>query len=30
LFNSGKWTYREINRDDKWKQLTAEDCEDNN
>ncbi len=30
LFNSGKWTYREINRDDKWKELTAEDCEDNN
>jgi len=30
LFNSGKWTYREINRDGKWKQLTAEDCEDNN
>ena len=30
LFNSGTWTYREINRDGKWKQLTAEDCEDNN
>lgn len=26
LFNSGKWTYREINRDGKWKELTAEDC----
>ena len=22
LFNSGKWTYREINRDDKWKEQT--------
>jgi hypothetical protein len=30
LFNSGKWTYRKTNRDDKWKQLTAEECEDNN
>ena len=30
LFNSGTWTYREINRDGKWKELTAEDCEDNN
>jgi hypothetical protein len=30
LFNSGTWTYREINRDGKWKQLTPEDCEDNN
>lgn len=26
LFNSGKWTYREINRDGKWKELTAEVC----
>jgi hypothetical protein len=30
LFNSGKWTYREINHDGKWSELTAEDCEDNN
>lgn len=30
LFNNGKWTYRNINKDDKWKELTAEDCEDNN
>ena len=30
LFNSGKWTYRKTNRDGKWKELTAEDCEDNN
>lgn len=28
LFNSGKWTYRETNRDGKWKELTAEDCEE--
>lgn len=28
LFNSGKWTYRETNRDGKWKELTAEDCKE--
>ena len=26
LFTNGKWTYRETNRDGKWKELTAEDC----
>ena len=26
LFNSGKWTYRETNRDGKWKELTPEIC----
>ena len=30
LFEDGKWTYMNINKDDKWKELTAEDCEDNN
>ena len=30
LFTNGKWTYRETNRYGKWKELTEEDCEDNN
>jgi hypothetical protein len=30
LFNSGKWTYRWVHRDDKWSELTEEECEDNN
>lgn len=30
LFEVGRWTYRKTNRDGKWKELTAEDCEDNN
>ena len=30
LFEDGKWTYRNVNKDDKWKELTAEDCDDNN
>ena len=28
LFEDGKWTYRNVNKN--WKELTAEDCEDNN
>lgn len=28
LFEDGKWTYRNVNK--KWKELTEEDCEDNN
>jgi hypothetical protein len=30
LFEDGKWTYRNVNKDAKWKELTEEDCEDNN
>lgn len=28
LFTDGKWTYRNVNKDAKWKELTAEDCEE--